>query len=60
MPKSLSDELNEIIIDLKLEKNLVLCSDVQVVNEDEDDTDSIGKKISLDNVMNKMSIKADM
>lgn len=60
LPKNLSEELNEIIIDLKLDKNLVLCSDVQVVNDDEDSTDSIGKKISLDNIMNKMNIRGDM
>ncbi len=60
LPKNLSDELNEIINELKLEKNVVLCSDVQIVNDDEDDTDSIGKKISLDNVMNKMNIRGDM
>ena len=59
-PEQLNEELNYIIEDLKLDKNLIVCPDVQVVENDEDDTDTIGKKVSLDQVMNKMNIRADM
>lgn len=60
LPDNLKKELNDIINDLKLPKNLVLCEDVQVVSDDEDGTDPIGKKISLDQVINKMNIRGDM
>lgn len=60
LPEELSKELNDIIDDLQLGNNLVLCPDVQVVSDDEDDTDSIGKKISLDQVINKMNLRGDM
>ena len=57
LPKNISKKLHDIINGLKLPKNLVLCSDVQVVSDDEDDTDSIGKNISLDQVIKKMNFK---
>ncbi len=60
LPEDLSKQLNNTIKDLELPKNLVLCQDVQVVSDDEDDTDTIGKKISLDQVINKMNIKSDL
>jgi hypothetical protein len=60
LPDIATKKLNDIIKDLKLPKNLILCQDVQVVSDDEDDTDPIGKKISLDQVINKMNIKSDM
>ena len=50
-------ELNEIENNLKI-KNIVLCPDVQIV-EDDDQTDSIGKQMSLDFIINKMKIKSD-
>ncbi len=59
-PEDLSKEFNDIIDDLKLGKNLVLCPDVQVVSDDEDDSDSIGKKISLDQVIKNMDLRGDM
>lgn len=59
-PDELKEELNYIIEDLKLEKKLIICPDVQVVSDDEDDTDTIGKKVNLDQVMNKMNIRPDM
>ena len=57
LPKDISKKLHDIINRLKLPKNLVLCSDVQVVSDDEDDTDSIGKNISLDQAIKRMSFK---
>ena len=60
LPEDMLKELNSIINNLKLPKNLVLCSDVQVVSDDEDDTDSIGKSINLEQVIKKMNIKGDM
>ena len=53
----LKNELNEIENDLKI-KNLVLCPDVQLVS-DEDETDSIGKQLSLEQIINKMKLKSD-
>ena len=53
----LQKEINEIENDLKI-KNIVLCPDVQIVS-DEDDTDSIGKQLSLEQIINKMKIKSD-
>ena len=50
-------ELDEIENNLKM-KNIVLCPDVQIV-EDNDETDSIGKQMSLDFIINKMKIKSD-
>lgn len=60
LPENMLKEINDIENDLKLENNLVLCSDVQIVSDDEDDTDSIGKKIQLEQVINKMNIRGDM
>ena len=60
LPEDMAKEVEEIINSLKIGKKIVLCSDVQIVSDDEDDTDSIGKKISLDQVINKMNIKGDM
>ena len=59
-PDELKEELNYIIEDLKLENRLIICPDVQVVSDDEDDTDTIGKKANLDQVMNTMIIRPDM
>ena len=59
-PDELKEELNYIIEDLKLENKLIICPDVQVVSDDEDDTDTIGKKANLDQVMNTMIIRPDM
>ena len=53
----LQKEINEIENDLKI-KNIVLCPDVQIVS-DEDDTDSIGKQLSLEQIINKMKLKSD-
>ena len=53
----LEKELNEVIDNLKL-KNMVLCPDVQIVS-DEDETDSIGKQISLEQIMSQMNLKSD-
>ena len=53
----MKNELNEIENDLKI-KNLVLCPDVQLVS-DEDETDSIGKQLSLEQIINKMKLKSD-
>ena len=50
-------ELDEIENNLKM-KNIVLCPDVQIV-DDNDETDSIGKQMSLDFIINKMKIKSD-
>ena len=50
-------EVNEIENNLKI-KNIVLCPDVQII-EDDDQTDSIGKQMSLDFIINKMKIKSD-
>ena len=60
LPEDMAKEVEEIINGLKIGKNMVLCSDVQIVSDDEDDTDSIGKKISLDQVINNMNIKGDL
>lgn len=60
LPENMLKEIKDIESELKLENNLVLCSDVQVVSDDEDDTDSIGKKIQLEQVINKMNLKGDM
>lgn len=60
LPKDLSKELDGIINDIQLPKHLVLCSDVQFVSDDEDDSDSIGQSISLEQVIKKMNLKADM
>ena len=60
LSEDLTKELNDIINELKIKNNLVLCSDVQVVSDDEDGTDSIGKQISLDQIINKMGIRGDM
>ena len=59
-PDELKEELNYIIEDLKLENKLIICPDVQVVSDDEDNTDTIGKKVNLDQVMNAMIIRPDM
>ena len=53
----LKKEINEIENDLKI-KNIVLCPDVQIVS-DEDQTDSIGKQLSLEQIINKMKLKSD-
>ena len=53
----LKKEVDEIEKNLKI-KNIVLCPDVQIV-EDDDETDSIGKQMSLDFIINKMKIKSD-
>ena len=53
----LEKELNEIIDSLKI-KNIVLCPDAQQVS-DEDVTDSIGKQISLEQIMSQMNLKSD-
>ena len=53
----LQKEINEIENDLKI-KNVVLCPDVQIVS-DEDETDSIGKQLSLEQIINKMKLKSD-
>ena len=53
----LKKELNEIENNLKI-KNIVFCPDVQIIS-DEDETDSIGKQVSLDQIINKMKLKSD-
>ena len=53
----LKKEINDIENNLKI-KNIVLCPDVQIVS-DEDDTDSIGKQMSLEFIINKMKLKSD-
>ena len=53
----LKKEINEIENDLKI-KNIVFCPDVQIVS-DEDETDSIGKQLSLEQIINKMKLKSD-
>ena len=53
----LKKEINDIENNLKI-KNIVLCPDVQIV-DDEDETDSIGKQMSLEFIINKMKIKSD-
>ena len=53
----LKKELNEIENNLKI-KNIVFCPDVQIIS-DEDETDSIGKQLSLDQIINKMKLKSD-
>ena len=53
----LKKELDEIENNLKI-KNIVTCPDVQMVS-DEDNTDSIGKQLSLDQIISKMKIKSD-
>ena len=50
-------KLLEIIDSLKI-KNIVLCPDAQQVS-DEDVTDSIGKQISLEQIMSQMNLKSD-
>ena len=59
-PDVLQKELDYIIEDLTLDKNLIICPDVQVVDTDEDNTDTLGKKVNLDQVMNKLNIRPDM
>ena len=59
-PDVLQKELDYIIEDLTLDKNLIICPDVQVVDSDEDNTDTLGKKVNLDQVMNKLNIRPDM
>ena len=59
-PDVLKNELDYIEEDLKLDKNLIICPDVQVVETDDDDTDTLGKKVNLDQVMNKLNIRPDM
>lgn len=53
----LEKELNEVIEYLQI-KNVVLCPDVQIV-DDNDETDPIGKQISLEQIMSQMNLKAD-
>ena len=53
----LKKEINEIENDLKI-KNIILCPDVQIVS-DKDETDSIGKQLSLEQIINKMKLKSD-
>ena len=53
----LKKELDEIEKNLKI-KNIVTCPDVQIVS-DEDYTDSIGKQLSLEQIISKMKIKSD-
>ena len=53
----LKKEIDEIENNLKI-KNIVLCPDVQIVS-DEDDSDSIGKQMSLEQIINKMKLKSD-
>ena len=60
MSEEMKKELNDIMGEIKLEKNVVQCSDVQIVSDDEDDSDPLGKKINLEQVINKMNIKGDM
>ena len=50
-------EIDEIENDLKI-KNIILCPDVQIVS-DKDETDSIGKQLSLEQIINKMKLKSD-
>ena len=59
-PDVLKKELEYIEEDLKLDKNLIICPDVQVVEKDDDDTDTLGKKVNLDQIMNKLNIRSDM
>ena len=59
-PDELKKELEYIEEDLKLDNNLIICPDIQVVEKDDDDTDTIGKKVNLDQVMNKLNIRSDM
>ena len=54
----LKKEINEIENDLKI-KNIVLCPDVQIVS-DKYKTDSIGKQLSLELIINKMKLKSDL
>ena len=53
----LKKEIDEIENDLKI-KNIILCPDVQIVS-DKDETDSIGKQLSLEQIINKMKLKSD-
>ena len=53
----LKKELEEVEDNLKI-KNIVLCSDVQIVPDD-DETDSIGKQLVLEQIINKMKLKSD-
>ena len=57
MPDELNKELNNIIEDTKVSKHLILCPDVQLVDNDEGGQFAIEKTHSLDKIINSMNIK---